>query len=250
MKNRYLTIGGLFIVVAMAALFVVAQDSKPTEPAAPATAPAAAEPTALMDRVSYAFGLQMGGELKANNLPINPDMLAQGIKDALSGKPPKLTPEQLQATMMEFQQVMMAKQAEEQKKLAEAAPKSKAEGDKFLADNKGKPGVKTTASGLQYQVLQEGTGKSPTKNDTVIVHYKGTLISGKEFDSSYKRGTPAEFPVGGVIPGWTEGLQLMKVGGKYKLWIPSDLAYGERGAGADIPPNTMLMFDVELLGIK
>jgi FKBP-type peptidyl-prolyl cis-trans isomerase FklB len=132
----------------------------------------------------------------------------------------------------------------------EGLTKNKAEGEKFLADNKKKEGIKTTASGLQYKVIKDGTGKTPKATDTVSTHYRGTLISGKEFDSSYKRGEPAEFPVNGVIKGWTEALQLMKEGAKWQLFIPSELAYGERGAGQDIGPNSTLIFDIELLSVK
>ena len=140
-------------------------------------------------------------------------------------------------------------QAAQQAKTAEQATKNKAEGDKFLAANKTKPGVKTTASGLQYSVVKEGTGKKPTAESTVKVHYTGTLLDGTKFDSSVDRGEPAQFPLNGVIAGWTEGLQLMSVGSKYKFFIPYDLAYGERGAGADIKPYSALVFEVELLEI-
>jgi FKBP-type peptidyl-prolyl cis-trans isomerase FklB len=153
----------------------------------------------------------------------------------------------VQQVMQDFQKKMMAKQMAARE---EGLGKNKAEGEKFLADNKKKEGIKTTASGLQYKVITAGTGKTPKATDTVKTHYRGTLINGTEFDSSYKRGEPAEFPVNGVIKGWTEALQLMKEGAKWQLFIPSELAYGERGAGRDIGPNSTLIFDIELISVK
>ena len=199
------------------------------------------------DKVSYSIGLNIGKSMKQEGLDINPDALAAAMKDVFAGKAPQLTDEQVQQVMQAFQQKMMA-----QKMAAREAglTKNKAEGEKFLAENKKKDGVKTTASGLQYKVIKDGTGKTPKATDTVKTHYRGTLIDGKEFDSSYKRGEPAEFPVNGVIKGWTEALQLMKEGAKWQLFIPGDLAYGERGAGADIGPNATLIFDIELLSVK
>jgi len=195
------------------------------------------------DKVSYSIGLNIGSNLTKQNIPINPDVLAAGIKDAIAGKP-QLTPDQVKETMAAFEKDM------EQKQQA-AAQKNASEGAKFLEENKKKEGVKTTASGLQYKLIKEGTGAQPKENDTVTVNYRGTLIDGKtEFDSSYKRGEPATFPVNGVIKGWTEALQLMKVGSKYQLFIPPNLAYGERAVGPDISPNSTLIFDVELMGVK
>ncbi len=179
------------------------------------------------DKVSYSLGLNIGFNLGRQNVPINPDALVAGIKDAIAGKP-QLTPDQIKA----------------------AADKNASEGTKFLEENKKKEGVKTTASGLQYKVVKEGTGAQPKANDTVTVNYRGTLINGTEFDSSYKRGEPATFPVNGVIKGWTEALQLMKAGSKYQLFIPPNLAYGERAVGPDISPNSTLIFDVELMDVK
>jgi FKBP-type peptidyl-prolyl cis-trans isomerase FklB len=199
------------------------------------------------DKVSYSIGLNIGKSMKQEGLDINPDALAAAMKDVFSGAKPQLTDEEVQAVMQEFQKEMMAKRMKGQQ---EGLTKNKAEGEKFLADNKKKEGIKTTASGLQYKVIKDGTGKTPKATDTVSTHYRGTLISGKEFDSSYKRGEPAEFPVNGVIKGWTEALQLMKEGAKWQLFIPSDLAYGERGAGQDIGPNSTLIFDIELLSVK
>ena len=199
------------------------------------------------DKVSYSIGLNIGKSMKQEGLDINPDALAAAMKDVFAGAKPQLTDEEVQAVMQEFQKEMMAKRMKGQQ---EGLTKNKAEGEKFLADNKKKEGIKTTASGLQYKVIKDGTGKTPKATDTVSTHYRGTLISGKEFDSSYKRGEPAEFPVNGVIKGWTEALQLMKEGAKWQLFIPSDLAYGERGAGQDIGPNSTLIFDIELLSVK
>jgi len=194
------------------------------------------------DKVSYAIGMQIGFNLGRQKVDINPDILAAGLKDALANKP-QLTPDQVKDVMAQFEKDMEQKQ----KQLGE---KNKTEGAKFLEDNKKKPDVKTTASGLQYKVIKEGTGTQPKATDMVTVNYRGTLIDGTEFDSSYKRGQPATFPVNGVIKGWTEALQLMKQGSKYQLFIPSGLAYGERAMGADIGPNSTLIFEVELQEVK
>lgn len=199
------------------------------------------------DKVSYSIGLNIGKSMKQEGLDINPDALAAAMKDVFAGAKPQLTDEQVQQVMQDFQKKMMAKQMAARE---EGLTKNKGEGEKFLADNKKKEGVKTTASGLQYKVIKDGTGKTPKATDTVKTHYRGTLINGTEFDSSYKRGEPAEFPVNGVIKGWTEALQLMKEGAKWQLFIPSELAYGERGAGKDIGPNSTLIFDIELLSVK
>lgn len=194
------------------------------------------------DKVSYSIGMQIGFNLSRQKVDVNPDLIVAGMKDAMAGKP-QLNPEQVKEVMATFEKDMEQKQ----KALAE---KNKAEGTKFLEENKKKEGVKTTASGLQYKVLKEGSGPQAKKTDTVTVNYRGTLISGTEFDSSYKRGQPATFPVGGVIPGWTEALQLMKVGSKYQLFIPSNLAYGERAVSPEIGANSTLIFEVELLDAK
>ena len=199
------------------------------------------------EKISYSIGMDIGGNLKRQSIELDPDLLAKGFKDSYTGGKTLLTEEESRQVIQNFQKQLMAKQAETMK---QAAEKNKAEGEKFLAGNKGKDGVKTTASGLQYKVIKEGAGKTPTADNTVEVHYKGTLIDGTEFDSSYKRNQTATFPVAGVIPGWTEGLQLMKEGGKYQLFVPSNLAYGERGAGRDIGPNATLIFEVELISVK
>jgi FKBP-type peptidyl-prolyl cis-trans isomerase FklB len=199
------------------------------------------------DKVSYSIGLNIGSNFKKQNIELDYDLLMKGIKDGVSGTKPLLDETQVREVMMAFQKEMMAKQEERNKVLSE---KNKKEGETFLADNKKKEGIKVTASGLQYRVIKEGTGEIPKATDTVVTNYKGTLIDGTEFDSSYKRGEPATFPVTGVIKGWTEALQLMKVGSKWQLFIPSDLAYGEKGAGRDIGPNATLIFEIELISIK
>ena len=199
------------------------------------------------DKASYSIGYDIGETFKKQNVELNPDALFGGLKDALAGKEASLTKDDREKTLQAFQKEMMEKQAAASK---EAATKNAAEGEKFLTENKKKPDVKTTASGLQYKVLKEGSGASPKETDTVVVNYKGTLIDGTEFDSSFKRNEPASFQVNRVIKGWIEGLQLMKPGAKYQLFIPAALAYGERGAGQLIGPNATLLFEVELLSIK
>ena len=194
------------------------------------------------DKVSYSIGVQIGFNLSRQKGDVNSDALAAGIKDAVAGKP-QLTPEQIKEVMATFEKDMEQKQKE-------AGEKNKTEGAKFLEENKKKEGVKTTASGLEYKVLKEGTGAQAKASDTVTVNYRGTLINGTEFDSSYKRGQPATFPVNGVIKGWSEALQLMKVGSKYQLFIPSSLAYGERAVSPEISANSTLIFEVELLDAK
>jgi FKBP-type peptidyl-prolyl cis-trans isomerase FklB len=194
------------------------------------------------DKVSYSIGMNIGFNLSRQKVDINPDILAAGIKDAIAGKP-QLTSDQVKDVMAQFEKDMEQKQKQ-------AGEKNKTDGAKFLEENKKKPGVKTTASGLEYKVEKEGTGAQAKATDMVTVNYRGTLIDGTEFDSSYKRGQPASFPVNGVIKGWTEALQLMKVGSKYQLWIPSSLAYGERSVSPEIGPNATLIFEVELLDAK
>ena len=199
------------------------------------------------DKVSYIIGMEMGKNFKKQSIDIDPDILTRGIKDAISGGKPLLTEQEVQETMATFQKEMMAKQEELAKKLGE---KNKKEGEAFLAENKKKEDVKTLLSGLQYKVVKAGTGKKPKLTDTVTTHYRGTLIDGTEFDSSYRRGQPVSFPVAGVIPGWTEALQLMEEGAKWQLFIPPNLAYGERGGGRDIGPNATLIFEIELISIQ
>ncbi len=222
-------------------------------PAAPTQqSPAAGNQTApafttQKDKVSYAIGMNIGSTLHRQSMDIDPNILLQGLKDAMAGGKTLLSEEEARATLTELQNDMRKKQ---QEKMQQAGEANKKEGDAFLAANKAKEGVVTLPSGLQYKVLTSGKGPKPTATDSVVCNYKGTLIDGKEFDSSYKRGQPATFPVSGVIKGWTEALQLMPVGSKWQLVVPSDLAYGERGQGGDIGPNATLIFEVELLSIQ
>ncbi len=199
------------------------------------------------DKVSYAIGLDVGNAMKRQSIDINTDIFMRGVKDALSDGKKLMTDDEVRETMTAFKNEMAEKQKEKMKKLGE---KNLKEGEAFLAENKKKEGVKTLPSGLQYKVISEGSGKTPKASDTVTVNYRGTLVDGTEFDSSYKRGQPATFPVSGVIKGWTEALQLMKEGAKWQIFIPSDLAYGDKGAGNIIGPNAVLIFDVELISIK
>jgi len=214
--------------------------------AAPALAADSAAPTSKKDKISYSIGMDIGSSLKRQGLDLNADELAAGLKDSLSGGKTKLTSDEVKQILTDFQQELQAKAKERAEQLGE---KNKKDGEAFLAENKKKAGVKTLPSGLQYKVITEGKGANPKETDTVTTNYKGTLIDGTEFDSSFKRGEPATFPVNGVIKGWTEALQLMKVGSKWQLFIPPDLAYGPRGAGQVIGPNSTLVFEVELLSI-
>ena len=197
------------------------------------------------DQISYMIGMNFGIQLKNVEEEVDMSTVIRGLQDSFAGKETLLTTAEAQELSAEFRQMMTEKQGERLKKMAE---ENKSKGAAFLAENKGKSGIKTTESGLQYQVLRQGNGAKPDANDRVKVHYLGTLIDGTKFDSSYDRETPAEFPLNGVIAGWTEGLQLMPVGSKYKLFIPGDLGYGENGSGP-IPPNSTLIFEVELLEI-
>ena len=198
-------------------------------------------------RVSYSIGLNFGNNLKQQLIEVDPAILARGLQDALSGAQVLMTEAEISQCMTQFQQEMSAKQRE---KASMEADKNLKDGETFLAENKNKEGVVTLASGLQYKVITAGTGPTPKLTDTFTTHYRGTLLDGTEFDSSYKRNQPATFQVNGVIPGWTEALQLMHVGSKWQLFIPANLGYGPRGAGGKISPNATLIFDIELLGIK
>jgi FKBP-type peptidyl-prolyl cis-trans isomerase FklB len=199
------------------------------------------------DKISYVIGMDMGSNFKKQSIDIDPDILVRGIKDGLSGGKSLLTAQEVLEITTAFQKEMMAKQEELNKKLGE---KNKKEGEVFLAENKKKEGVKTLPSGLQYKVIKAGTGKKPKLTDTVTTNYRGTLIDGTEFDSSYRRGQAASFPVNGVIPGWTEALQLMEEGAKWQLFVPPNLGYGDHGAGRQIGPNATLIFEVELISIQ
>ena len=191
--------------------------------------------------------MNIGKGLHRDSIDVDPNFILQGLKDGLADGKMLMTDEQAQQVLMQLQQEVRGQQ--EAKRKQEAVDNQKA-GEAFLAANKSKPGVVTTADGLQYKIITQGTGAKPTIDDVVTVNYKGTLINGKEFDSSYKRGEPATFPVRGVIKGWTEALQLVPVGTKFELWLPPDLAYGEHGAGQDIGPNETLVFEVEVMSVK
>ncbi|TPE46016.1 FKBP-type peptidyl-prolyl cis-trans isomerase [Pontibacter mangrovi] len=197
----------------------------------------------LKEKISYIIGRDMATNLKKQGIEVESEAFMQGLKDIQAGTPSSLSQQEVQEAMMALQQEMAQKQNA-------AGSANKQEGEAFLAENKNKEGVHTLPSGLQYMVLKEGTGKSPSASDTVTTHYHGTLIDGTTFDSSYERGQPATFPVNGVIAGWTEALQQMKEGAKWRLFIPSELAYGAQGAGDVIGPNATLVFDVELLQVK
>lgn len=199
------------------------------------------------EKFSYAIGLNIGRSLRQQGAEVDLTALMRGVRDVLENKNPKLTRQESQATMQKNSARLRAGRQERRLKAVE---KNKKEGAAFLARNKKKKGVVTLPSGLQYQVLRKGKGKKPKATDTVITHYRGMLLDGSEFDSSYGRRKPATFPVRGVIPGWTEALQLMRVGARWKLFIPSGLAYGERGSGRSIGPNATLIFEIELLEIK
>ena len=217
----------------------------------PAKTPAAAIPTVAqpparllnnqLDSLSYAIGVNIGSAMKSQGLDsINVNTLGKAIQSALAGDSLLINDMTANAFLSDYFQNRQRRAAEENKKA----------GEQFLAENKAKTGVTTTPSGLQYQVLKEGTGAQPGPNDRVTVHYTGTTLKGEKFDSSYDRGTPSTFPVGGVIPGWTEALQLMKAGSKYKFFIPAELAYGENGSGPAIGPNSVLVFEVELISVE
>jgi len=205
------------------------------------------ELTEFSQKYSYAIGQDIAGSLKRTGMEIDLPVLIQGLSDAFAEKPSLLTEEETAQVMQEFQSQAQTARADQQKQLGDM---NKKEGEEFLAANKEREGVMTTASGLQYMVLQEGDGPKPAATDRVTVNYEGTLIDGTVFDSSLQRGEPATFALNRVIPGWTEGLQLMNVGSKYRFFVPSELAYGERGPSPKIGPNSTLIFEVELLSIE
>jgi FKBP-type peptidyl-prolyl cis-trans isomerase FklB len=245
-----------------------AQDTPPAKPksttAAPAQdttkAPAAkprtgtgtrtATPLTLKtqkDKVSYAIGMNIGKSLHKDAVDIDPAIFARGVKDALTSAKSLLTDEEMKTVLAALQGELRKQQEDAARVAGEANKKA---GEAFLAENKTKEGVVTLPSGLQYKIITPGSGSKPTASDSVVCNYRGTLLDGKEFDSSYKRGQPATFPVSGVIKGWTEAVQLMPVGAKWQLFVPADLAYGARGAGPDIGPESTLIFEVELLSIQ
>ena len=213
-------------------------------------APALADNPAVLkdqrDKASYSIGVKIGADMKANALDLNSEALVTGLQDGISGAKPRLSDKERADSLMAFEQDLQKKEIERLKQLAE---KNKKEGAEFLAANKAKEGVKTLPSGLQYKVLAEGNGTQPKPTDQVTVNYRGTFLDGTEFDNSYKRGEPITFPVNGVIKAWSEALPLMKTGAKWQLFVPAELAYGEKGAGRAIGPNSTLIFVVELVGI-
>jgi FKBP-type peptidyl-prolyl cis-trans isomerase FklB len=218
------------------------------EAKAPAPTPM---PDALKDpqaQTSYAIGLNFGARLRQDGITVDPNLVARGVADAQAAEArPMITETQMRDILVRLQADVQARKTD---KAARAAETNKSEGEAFLKANAAKPGVTTLASGLQYQVLSAGTGAKPKADDVVLCHYRGTLLDGTEFDSSYRRGEPSSFPVGGVIKGWTEALQLMPVGSKWRIWTPAALGYGDKGAGPDIGPNAVLVFDIELLSIQ
>jgi len=265
MRKLFLTAATTLAVGILTLGILAAQQTPPSTPK-PATAaksttaakphastPAAAKGPQVLtlktqkDKVSYAIGMNIGQSMKKDSLDIDPAIVERGLKDALAGTKPLMTEEETKTVMTEFRSEMMKKQQAEAQHAGDA---NKQAGQQFLAANKTKEGVVTLPSGLQYKILKEGTGPKPTATDTVVCNYRGTLIDGTEFDSSYKGGEPASFGVGQVIKGWTEALQIMPVGSKWQLFIPSELAYGERSPGAGIGPNSTLIFELDLLSIK
>lgn len=231
--NRHLRNGSLIVAISAA----LAACMPPT--------PSAKKPESVEERAAYSIGFMTGKSSSAQAPSLNVDQFAAGFRDAYAKKEAKITQDEMKAALMEFEKKMREEaMAKMQKESSEAQTKGAA----FLAENGKKPGVTTTASGLQYEVIKQGTGAKPAATDTVKVHYEGKLLDGTVFDSSIQRGEPVSFPLNRVIPGWTEGVQLMPVGSKYKFVIPAKLAYGEQGAGP-IPPNSVLQFEVELLEI-
>ncbi|QEH36029.1 Outer membrane protein MIP precursor [Aquisphaera giovannonii] len=220
---------------------LLAASAMAQEPAAPA------QLKSLKDKASYGYGYSMGRNMKTQGIDLDPAILAKGLADGLGGSEALMKDAEIQASIQEFAKQIQAKQAG---MAGQAAASNKAEGEKFLAANKKKPGVVTTPSGLQYKVIKQGTGPKPKASDTVTVHYEGKLLDGTVFDSSIKRGEPIAFPLNGVIKGWTEGVQLMPVGSTYQFFIPSELAYGANPRpGGPIGPNAVLTFEVQLLKI-
>jgi FKBP-type peptidyl-prolyl cis-trans isomerase FklB len=221
-----------------------------TKKSAPVPAPNAQEPLTLdtqEDKESYAIGMSFGSSLRSQSVDVDLNILMRGLKDSLAGGKTLLTDEEERAVLTALRAGIQKRKEE---KMAQTGDANFKEGQDFMAANKSKGGVVTLPSGLQYKILQAGTGPTPTTGDSVVCNYRGTLINGTEFDSSYKRGQPATFPVSGVIKGWTEALQLMPVGSKWQLFIPADLAYGSRGAGPGIGPNSTLIFEIELISIQ
>jgi FKBP-type peptidyl-prolyl cis-trans isomerase len=244
----------ILMLLTVAAFFAFACEKTQEQKPAAKKEFTAADLATELDKVSYSIGFSMGSRFKSDKLGIDLDIFHKGVQDGFTGSDQILGEEETKRIMMAFQKKMMAKkQVERTKNMEERKNQGKANKEKgtmFLEKNKAKEGIVTLKSGLQYKILRKGTGASPKATDTVKCHYKGTTIDGKEFDSSYKRGAPATFALNRVIKGWTAGLQLMKEGGKWQFFIPSELAYGESGSGPRIGPNETLIFEVELLGIE
>jgi FKBP-type peptidyl-prolyl cis-trans isomerase FklB len=237
------------LVLALATFSLSAAAQKVNSKKKSSSSPAKVElvaPVSKLDRLSYAIGLNFGKQFKSQNIDINPAMLYEALKTVYGGTPAAMTDEEVMNTLQSFEKEMQEKMQGDAKKAAEG---NKEKGRAWLAENKKKAGVVELTSGLQYEVIKEGTGESPKATSTVTTHYTGTLIDGTVFDSSVERGQPAQFPVNGVIKGWTEALQLMKPGSKYKLYIPSDLAYGDGGSPPKIGPGETLIFEVELISV-
>ncbi len=239
MVKRSLMAMGLAALLAVAA---VAQDAQ-TPKAKPEGPPLSTK----KDKISYALGLNLGTQMHQMEVDIDPAVFARGLSDALSGNKPAMTDDEARQAILDLRNETLAKQKQWQ---AEVSEKNKKEEQAFLAENKSKPGVTALPSGMQYKVLKQGDGPKPGPDDTVVCNYRGTLINGTEFDSSYKRGQPVTFPVKAVIKGWSEALQLMPVGSKWQVFIPSELAYGENGVPGKIEPYAMLIFEVELVSIQ
>jgi FKBP-type peptidyl-prolyl cis-trans isomerase len=229
-----------------------AKPSQSTGSKASGTSASKTQPAPLVlktdsQKISYAIGMGLGKNIKRDSIDVDPTVLLRGLKDAMAGNKLLLTDEEAKAAITALNTQVRAK---EEEKAKVAALENKMKGDAFLAQNKTKPGVVTLPSGLQYKIISQGTGPKPTADDTIKCNYRGTLVDGTEFDSSYKRGEPITFPVNGVIKAWSEALPLMKTGAKWQLFVPAELAYGEHGAGRAIGPNSTLIFEVELVGIK
>ena len=232
------------VLISVAMILWVAVSALAAEDAA--TSAASLELKTEAQQISYALGNKMGSGIKDSGMELDLELVLRGLRDAIEGNEPAMSEKDMMQAMGRFQQAMMALQ---RKRLAEKSQENQAEGKAFLDRNAKKEGVVVLPSGLQYKVITEGTGRTPTAGNTVKVNYRGTLIDGEQFDSSYDRGKPAQFKVSGVIKGWQEGLQLMKEGAKWELYVPSDLAYGDRGSGRQIAPGSTLIFEVELLEI-
>jgi FKBP-type peptidyl-prolyl cis-trans isomerase len=258
MRKSFLTSLAVSTLITLVVGVASAQQTPP--PTAPSSsakttthrATTATRPTPLVlktqkDKVSYAIGLNVGKSMQRDAVDIDPKILLRGMQDALSGSKPLMSEDEIKTTMTALQTEVRKQQMEKMQVAAEA---NKKQGDEFLAANKAKEGVVTLPSGLQYKVLQQGTGPKPTATDSVVCNYRGTLVDGTEFDSSYKRGQPATFPVSQVVKGWTEALQLMPIGSKWQLFVPADLAYGPRGKPPVIGPNATLIFEIELISIQ